>query len=252
MYEQVEKPKEKKSIPVANSVTQKKGNGKPGFGFVDNRPLSVAQRKHQEISNDSQVNILQFGGKKVPKLTVKIPRPGFIGSVNAMREDAKDMYPGDSIHMAHRLSWQSIEDTVRTGNVSAINSMIDKLTIPQRDFGDPSNGGVSAGNKDFYDAVDAVVKKYGLVTHEVAKALNSSPYNLRPGHGPTNSAIGGAPDPHFDETKPGEPMTPQSKSLLNPTNDDSSDFMTMASFKDWETNFYDDYVLPAITSVKKI
>ena len=37
MYEQVEKSKENKSRAVANSVTQKKNNGRQGFGFVDNR-----------------------------------------------------------------------------------------------------------------------------------------------------------------------------------------------------------------------
>lgn len=37
MYAQVEKSKEDKSRAVANSVAQKKGNEKQGFGFVDNR-----------------------------------------------------------------------------------------------------------------------------------------------------------------------------------------------------------------------
>lgn len=52
MYEQAEKPKENKSRSVSNSVTQKKGNGKQGFGFVDNRQEAIAQRKLQELSND--------------------------------------------------------------------------------------------------------------------------------------------------------------------------------------------------------
>lgn len=43
MYAQVEKPKDKKSITVANSVAQKKRNGKQGMGFVDNRVLSRVQ-----------------------------------------------------------------------------------------------------------------------------------------------------------------------------------------------------------------
>lgn len=43
MYKQVEKPKGNKSRAVANSVTQKKSNGKQGFGFVDNRPESIIQ-----------------------------------------------------------------------------------------------------------------------------------------------------------------------------------------------------------------
>lgn len=48
MYAQVEKPKEGKSKVVANSVAQKKSNGKQAFGFVDNRPESIAQRNQAE------------------------------------------------------------------------------------------------------------------------------------------------------------------------------------------------------------
>ncbi len=45
MYAQVEKPKENKSRAVANSVAQKKSNGRQIFGFVDNRAGYLAQRK---------------------------------------------------------------------------------------------------------------------------------------------------------------------------------------------------------------
>ena len=41
MYEQIEKPKGNQSSAVANSVTQKKSNGKQGFGFVDNRECPI-------------------------------------------------------------------------------------------------------------------------------------------------------------------------------------------------------------------
>lgn len=53
MYEQVEKPKKNKSRTVANSVAQKRSNGKQGFGVVDNRTEAVAQRKLQEMANNS-------------------------------------------------------------------------------------------------------------------------------------------------------------------------------------------------------
>lgn len=53
MYKQIEKSKENKSRTVANSVTQKKSDVKQGLGFVDNRPEGVAQRKLQEMMNDS-------------------------------------------------------------------------------------------------------------------------------------------------------------------------------------------------------
>jgi len=45
MYAQVEKSKENKSRSVANSVAQKKSNGKQGFGLVDNRLETITQRK---------------------------------------------------------------------------------------------------------------------------------------------------------------------------------------------------------------
>ena len=47
MYAQIEKSKETKSMAVANSVAQKKSQVKQGFGFLDNRPEVVAQRKLQ-------------------------------------------------------------------------------------------------------------------------------------------------------------------------------------------------------------
>ena len=39
------------SRALANSVAQKKSNGKQGFGFEDNRPEMIAQRKLQEMAN---------------------------------------------------------------------------------------------------------------------------------------------------------------------------------------------------------
>ncbi|MFT6777238.1 MAG: hypothetical protein ACJAV1_001155 [Paraglaciecola sp.] len=53
MYAQVEKPKENKSGAVANSVAQKKRNVKQGFGFVDNRPERITQRKTASQDNYS-------------------------------------------------------------------------------------------------------------------------------------------------------------------------------------------------------
>ena len=49
MYEQVEKSKENKSRAIANSVAQNKSNVKQGFGFVDNRSESKAQKKLQNM-----------------------------------------------------------------------------------------------------------------------------------------------------------------------------------------------------------
>lgn len=54
MYAQVEKPKENKSRAVGNSVAQKKSSVKQRFGFVDNRPEAIAQRKLQETTENSR------------------------------------------------------------------------------------------------------------------------------------------------------------------------------------------------------
>lgn len=56
MYAQTEKTKEHKNKAVCNSVAQKKSNVKQSFGFVDNRPETVAQRKLQKIANNYSIN----------------------------------------------------------------------------------------------------------------------------------------------------------------------------------------------------
>lgn len=53
MYAQKERTKENESRAVANSVRQKRSNGKQGYGFVDNRNEAIAQRKLQEVVNNS-------------------------------------------------------------------------------------------------------------------------------------------------------------------------------------------------------
>ena len=53
MYAQVEKPKENKRRAVANSVAQKRSSGEPTFQFVDNLPEAIAQRKLQEMANNT-------------------------------------------------------------------------------------------------------------------------------------------------------------------------------------------------------
>lgn len=60
MYEQKEKTKENKNRSVGNSVTKKKSKSKHGFGFVDYRPLMIAQTKLKELaSNSPQVKQLR-------------------------------------------------------------------------------------------------------------------------------------------------------------------------------------------------
>ncbi|WPD22061.1 MAG: hypothetical protein SD837_17875 [Candidatus Electrothrix scaldis] len=76
MYEQVEKPKENKSRAVANSVAQKKSHVKQGFGFVDNRPETVAQRKIQVLAGENFVRqrqrLQQKGDNNICQMMVRI------------------------------------------------------------------------------------------------------------------------------------------------------------------------------------
>jgi hypothetical protein len=53
MYEQIEKPQEKKSRSVAKSIGSKPSSGVYSSKFVDNRPDVFAQRKLQEKMNNS-------------------------------------------------------------------------------------------------------------------------------------------------------------------------------------------------------
>jgi hypothetical protein len=59
MYAQVEKPKENKSRAIANSVAQKKGNVKQGFGFMDNRAEAKQTAQLQSIVKDQSVQQFQ-------------------------------------------------------------------------------------------------------------------------------------------------------------------------------------------------
>jgi hypothetical protein len=53
MYEYAEKTKKNKSRAVANSVSQKQSRAESTFQLVDNRPEAIAQRKLQEMANNS-------------------------------------------------------------------------------------------------------------------------------------------------------------------------------------------------------
>lgn len=55
MYAQVEKPKENKSRAIADSVDQKKSNGKQDLEFVDNRTEALTQRKLKQAMDVNHV-----------------------------------------------------------------------------------------------------------------------------------------------------------------------------------------------------
>lgn len=53
MYEKVEKPKENQNQLVKHEGSQKQSAGEPAFQFIDNRSGAIAQRKLQEMANNS-------------------------------------------------------------------------------------------------------------------------------------------------------------------------------------------------------
>jgi hypothetical protein len=57
-YAQVGKPKENKSREAANSIVQNKSDGKQGFGFIDNRPEAVKQKKIKNHIKERFNNLL--------------------------------------------------------------------------------------------------------------------------------------------------------------------------------------------------
>ena len=53
MYEQVKNTKENKRLSPPNKISRKQSGSKSTFQFVDNRPEAIAQRKLQEMANNS-------------------------------------------------------------------------------------------------------------------------------------------------------------------------------------------------------
>jgi hypothetical protein len=53
MNTHADKTQENKSQAVANSLPKQQSNGEPAFHFVDNRPEAIAQKKLQEMANNS-------------------------------------------------------------------------------------------------------------------------------------------------------------------------------------------------------
>ncbi|QDO85491.1 hypothetical protein FM037_22320 [Shewanella psychropiezotolerans] len=70
MYEQVEKPKGNKSKAAANSVAQKKGSVKQGFGFVDNRP-GIIEASEKMTTNPDNLNSTTHTQMNQPPADIK-------------------------------------------------------------------------------------------------------------------------------------------------------------------------------------
>ncbi|WP_421871022.1 hypothetical protein [Marinoscillum sp.] len=198
---------------------------------------AASSLKTQHLSNKH--GVAQFGGKakSVHKAKTIDDRPGFVGPVNAMRDRAKALHPTKNIHMAHRLSWEDIKETVKKGSKKEIIKLAQDLMIPQRDFGSGLFM-VLKGDQRLFLAVGRLMNRYkkdpNLQKIQLVKALNSSPFNLRPGDGITNSSIQSNPDGHRDDSGS---MTPTTSNLFSGQQVQSSDFMNDKQYENWEHYF---------------
>lgn len=115
MYAQVEKPKEN-SFPTnrqesradANFVAQKKDNAKQSFGFVDNRPETVTQRKLQEMIVDRSVKRLRAlpsGLGPVQRHAIVVPTQRDGSVVITAEGEASDFQGGDE---AKNKGWNGV------------------------------------------------------------------------------------------------------------------------------------------------
>ncbi|GGB66239.1 hypothetical protein GCM10007424_02730 [Flavobacterium suaedae] len=174
----------------ANKVISKQGqsatntnstvNNKSGSYIADNRPQAVTQRKLvKEIQNKPNTSVIQFGGN----------RPSFSGPATKIKKQGAPLLTGDEYDMAHRLSYQRIKEIVESGNNAVIHKMVKALTIPKRTF-----GMYQKGYQGYYNHVTSITDQ-----DELIKALNNSPFNLRPGNPSVNRSIGSGFDPNVDD-----------------------------------------------------
>ena len=111
MYAQVEKTKENKSRAVANSVAQKKSSVKQGFGFVDNRPEAVVQKKMQNIVNKrsqaKQPNGLNGLSQKQLQFPIQFTREWATGKVDTALDEASKKSGDSDIDTGHHKASKS-------------------------------------------------------------------------------------------------------------------------------------------------
>lgn len=224
-------PLENRFQAAANTVSQKQSN-KQASALVDNRPQATVQRKL--FSNQSQSNniVIQLAGD----------RPGFSGPAAKIKKEGDSLLTGDQYDMAHRLSYQHIRDTVQNGNQNTINGLVKAIAIPSRNF-----GGIKKGNTKYYNKIRKIKDKKELI-----KALNNSPYNLRPGNSSVNRSIGGNFDPNIDdsgyETDQTTTLRPfilnnTSKKIKKKQKTETSSYLSDKELKQWEKKAYKEDML---------
>ncbi|RLJ80697.1 hypothetical protein [Pedobacter alluvionis] len=222
-----------------HTYSQKNYQQKAVSQFVDNRTKAVAQRQFQETlnnryeaiqfktfenntkSNQTSSNVIQFGRG----------RPSFSGPAAKIRKTGNGHVKAKKYDMAHRLSLKDIKTIVTSKDHFLIKQVIKKVTIPERDFGK-----YKKGFKGYYNDVKDITDESSLI-----KALNNSPFNLRPGDPSRNRSLGAAFDGNVDddgyETDQSKALRPLAKT--HGKKDIRSSYLTAKELKSWEKSAYD-------------
>ncbi len=247
MYEQADKSDNRQRKSKSNAVSQRKAVKKMdgeqqesnlaqhsvktrqaaqlqavADNFVDKK--TIQRVAHSGAEGSTQPGIIQFGKKNKSK--AKRKRPNFSGPARKLRNGTDS-----SDDLAHRLSYHDIEKIVDSGDKGKITKLIKKVTIPQRKFGK-----YKIGDTSYYDQVAKITDEDQLI-----KALNNSPYNLRPGNASVNRSIGAGFDPNVDDdgydTDQTEALRPFA--LSEDAKGRTSSYLPDDDLEDWEDKLFD-------------
>ncbi len=168
--------------------------GAKALQFTDNRPKATTQTKlkdtvesntstKQLMAKEATTTIQQSETIQLTKST-RSTRPSFSGPARKQRQvtDSSD-------DLAHRISYNDIKTIISGTDKKKKKDLIRKITIPQRDF-----GRYKKGDESYFNFVESKTDE-----DELIKALNNSPFNLRPGIASVNRSIGASFDPNVDD-----------------------------------------------------
>lgn len=159
MYAQIEKTKENKSRAVANSVTQKKSNGKQGFGFIDNRSEEVAQREISGVADSSSSRQTLIQKKEKPFGVAQLKKKGKVTD-DYIQNLLKDI-GNEELQKQLKFAWELIQangeayfDDEITKSFGVYDPKEEKLVfrIPEQDF---------------FQWKDTTIEKKGIAIHEL-------------------------------------------------------------------------------------
>jgi len=255
MFAYANKSRERSRRSDSDESKHKSGASSPAFQLVNKRPSGTAPQIRlsgaSPSGNSSQImlstnsdtkaqvpnNGKQYVNENIVQ-RVKKKRPSWTKDAKNITEESKKLLKNNTnpkiknkvFDLAHKLSLHDIESIVKSGDQVKTSKMVEKLTTPERQFGNIKKGDQTYFNK----AIKQITNQKKFIS-----ILNSSPYNLRPGDQSTNRSIGKNFDPNnYDDGS----MTPQSKELqifaINSGSGKSSSFLNNQEQIDLEKNVF--------------